>query len=50
LIEAYATLEEPDMEGAERILVQMEESGIEIGAVHHSAMNPSRRKIHDYPG
>jgi hypothetical protein len=41
LMEAYATLEEPGMEGAERILAEMQQSGIEIEAAHHSVM------IHD---
>jgi pentatricopeptide repeat protein len=38
LIEAYATLEEPDLEGAERIIIQMEEARIPIEAVHHAVL------------
>jgi hypothetical protein len=39
---AYAALEQPDMKGAERVLAQMEESGMEIEAVHHSVLIHSR--------
>jgi pentatricopeptide repeat protein len=39
LIEAYATLEEPDLEGAERVMAHMEREGrVAIEAVHHSAL------------